>query len=118
MGQLYVNPLLTNEGPFNCEIVHFFQQLHPGDGHESIQVAVSMAQQEGIQVVNAATGETIHIESQANEDGSLQINASPVQGEVLQGEDGTLHITSQGNDGTLHIQAEDGTTQEIKVQND
>ena len=77
-----------------------------------------MAQQEGIHVMTTDTGETIQINAQHAEDGGLQINATPVEDGALHTEDGTLHITTQGEDGTLHIQAEDGTTREIKVQND
>ncbi len=49
-----------------------FQQLHQGDGPEQLQVAVSLAQAaavdgtdpNGIQVVNAESGDTMHIDTE------------------------------------------------------
>ena len=41
----------------------YFQQLHQGDGNESLQVAVSLAQTPdgSIQVINAENGDTMQI---------------------------------------------------------
>lgn len=57
-----------------------FQHLQQGDHPEGIQVAVSLAQPEGIQVIHA-DGETIHINEEAHipEDQIQEVHQTAVE---------------------------------------